>query len=149
MINELFDDRAAEHVVGLLREAQRSAPPPGLDFLVERVLEGATDSFFDVDSPIGPVYVAIGPEGVRELDPADSAEEFAPEYRERFGRLLVDAAEDEIEDLKNRMWAALAGKRIEVPLNLSQTSSFQRHVLETVRDIPRGEVRPYVWVARG
>jgi O-6-methylguanine DNA methyltransferase len=44
--------------------------------------------------------------------------------------------------------AALAGERVEVPLDLTHVTPFQRRVLETVRGIPRGEVRPYVWVAR-
>jgi methylated-DNA-[protein]-cysteine S-methyltransferase len=37
---------------------------------------------------------------------------------------------------------------VEMPLDLSGTTPFQRRVLEAVKDIPRGEVRPYVWVAR-
>jgi methylated-DNA-[protein]-cysteine S-methyltransferase len=35
-----------------------------------------------------------------------------------------------------------------VPLDLTRATPFQRRVLETVKGIPRGEVRPYVWVAR-
>jgi O-6-methylguanine DNA methyltransferase len=34
-----------------------------------------------------------------------------------------------------------------VPLDLSRATPFQRRVLEVVRGIRRGEVRPYVWVA--
>jgi len=43
---------------------------------------------------------------------------------------------------------ALAGERVEVPLDLSGTTPFQRRVMEVVGGIPRGEVRPYAWVAR-
>ena len=46
------------------------------------------------------------------------------------------------------MAAALAGEKVEVPADLSGTTPFQRRVLETVKGIPRGEVRPYAWVAR-
>jgi O-6-methylguanine DNA methyltransferase len=35
-----------------------------------------------------------------------------------------------------------------VSLDLSETTPFQRRVLEVVKSIPRGEVRPYSWVAR-
>ncbi len=147
-MNKPFDDRAVERVAELLQVAERIAPPPDLASLVERALGGATDSFFDADSPIGPVYVAVGAAGVRYVAPAASAEEFARGYRRRFGRLLVEAAEDKAEDLKLRVSAALAGERIEVPVDLSETTPFQRRVLETVRGIPGGEVRPYVWVAR-
>src|ERR671916_696888 len=43
--------------------------------------------------------------------------------------------------------AALAGERVEVPLDLSRATPFQRRVLGVVKGIARGEVRPYVWVA--
>jgi O-6-methylguanine DNA methyltransferase len=116
--------------------------------LVDGVLSGATDAFFGVDSPLGTVYVAAGPDGVRFLAPSSSPEEFARSYRERFGRFVSPAAADRIEDLAGRVGAALAGERVEVPLDLTRVTPFQRRVLQTVRGIPRGEVRPYVWVAR-
>jgi len=115
--------------------------------LVDGVLAGATDSFFGVDSPIGTVYVAAGPEGVRFLAPASSPEEFARGYCERFGRRVCAVTGDQIESLKRRVAAALAGEQAEVSLDLTQATPFQRRVLETVKGIPRGEVRPYVWVA--
>jgi O-6-methylguanine DNA methyltransferase len=131
----------------LLREtAARIAPAQDSAVLVERVLSGATDSFFGVDSPIGAVYVAVGPGGIRYLAPAASEEEFARRYRERFGRFVVST--DRVEDLEEKVAAALAGERVEVPLDLTYVTPFQRRVLETVKGIPRGEVRPYVWVAR-
>jgi O-6-methylguanine DNA methyltransferase len=147
-MNEPFAERDAERVTALLRETGELIAPgrdPGV--LIDGVLAGATDSFFGVDSPIGRVYVAVGPDGVRYLTPAPSPEEFARRYRERFGRLVSPAAEDRAESLEREVAAALAG-RTEVPLDLSGTTSFRRRVLEVVKDIPRGEVRPYVWVAR-
>jgi O-6-methylguanine DNA methyltransferase len=139
----------AERVTELLREtAARIAPARGQAVVVDSVLAGTTDSFFGVDSPIGTVYVAAGPHGVRYLAPAASEEEFARRYRERFGRFVAPAAAHPVEDLAERVAAALAGERVEVPLDLTRATPFQRRVLETVRGIPRGEVRPYVWVAR-
>ena len=132
--------------VVLKETAARIVPARDPSVLVEDMLSGATDSFFGVDSPIGPVYVAAGPDGVRYLAPAASEEDFARRYRERFGRFVVRAAR--VEGLPEKVAAALAGERTVVPLDLSRTTPFQRRVLETVRGIPRGEVRPYVWVAR-
>jgi O-6-methylguanine DNA methyltransferase len=133
----------------LLQEtAAHIAPARDPAVLIEHVLANATDSFFGADSPIGMVYVAVGPEGVRFLAPASSPEEFARGYRERFGRLVSAVAGDQIESLQRRVAAVLAGGQAEVPLDLTQASPFQRRVLETVKGIPRGEVRPYVWVAR-
>jgi len=148
-MNEPSAGHDTERVTALLREtASRIAPGGDPEVLVDGVLAGSTDSFFGVDSPLGMVYVAAGPEGVRYLAPAASEEEFAGRYRERFGRFAVPAARDRVEALGEKVAAALAGERKVVPLDLSRTTPFQRRVLEAVRGIPRGEVRPYVWVAR-
>ena len=147
-MNEPSVGHDTERMTALLREtASRIAPGRDPAVLMDGVLAGATDSFFGVDSPLGMVYVAAGPEGIRFLAPAASEEEFARRYRERFGRFVVPAARDRVEGLGEKVAAALAGERTEVPLDLSRTTPFGRRVLETVRGIPRGEVRPYVWVA--
>ena len=136
----------AERLTELLREtAGRIEPRRGPSEQVSDVLAGATDPFFGVGSPLGTVYVAAGPDGVRYLAPAASEEEFARAYRERFGRFVVAA--NRLEGLIEKVAAALAGERVEVPLDLSLATPFQRRVMETVRGIPRGEVRPYGWVA--
>src|SRR5919112_1472173 len=107
--------------------------------LVERALEGAVDSFFRVGSPIGPVYIAVGSNGIRHLASAGSPEKFVRSCRERFGRLVSPASEDLITALAGRVEAALAGERVKMPLDLSGTTPFQRRVLEAVKDIPRGK----------
>lgn len=40
------------------------------------------------------------------------------------------------------------GEAVAVPLDLSAVSGFARRVLEATRSIPRGQVRPYQWVAK-
>ena len=148
-MKEPYVERDTERLTALLREtAARIAPPRDQTVLVDRVLAEATDSFFGVDSPIGTVYVVAGSGGVRYLAPAASEEGFARRYRERFGRFVAPAAVDRTEDLADKVAAALAGERVEVPVDLGRATPFQRRVLETVKGIPRGEVRPYVWVAR-
>ncbi len=131
-----------------LREAGEGISP-GRDLgpLVERVLEEGADVFFRVDSPLGPVFVAAGSRGVTCVDRAGIPEDFVRRYRERFGRLLVPAGERE-GGFVRRVAAALAGRRVEVPLDLERMTPFQRRVMRVVRGIPRGEVRPYGWVAR-
>jgi O-6-methylguanine DNA methyltransferase len=145
-MNETFANHGIERAATSLRKtAARIAPGREQAVLVDDVLARATDSFFGVDSPIGAVYVVAGPEGVRYLAPAASEEEFARGYRERFGRFVSPASG--AEALAERVAAALAGERVEVPVDLSGATPFQRRVLETVKGIARGEVRPYVWVA--
>ncbi len=144
-----MNERSERHVVGLLRHVAESVAPEDPAFLVERVLTGATDAFFEAESPLGAVYVAVGPGGaVRHVAPAGSPEEFARRHRERFGRLVSPAGEDLVAALAGRVERALAGEGT-VPLDLSSgITPFRRRVLEVVGGIPRGEVRPYAWVAR-
>jgi O-6-methylguanine DNA methyltransferase len=143
-MNEPYVERDTSVLLG--ETAARIVPARDPAVLLDGVLSGAADSYFCVDSPLGPVYVAAGPGGVRYLAPAASEEEFARRYRERFGRFVVTT--DRVEDLEEKVTAALAGERAEVPLDLTYVTPFQRRVLETVKSIPCGEVRPYVWVAR-
>lgn len=149
MSDENFRSFDEERVTELLETAASRLTARGdPEKLVERVLSRGADRFFACDSPIGEVYVGVGPEGVRLVRRGGSPEEFAKSYRHRFKRLLIEGADAETRELAGKVAAALAGERVEVPLDLSWTTPFQRRVLEVVRGIPRGEVRPYVWVAR-
>ena len=116
--------------------------------LVERALLGGTDRMFSCQSPLGEVYVGVSPTGVRMVGREDSPEGFARRYRQRFGRLLSWGTDGATRKLADRVAAALAGERVEVAADFSETTPFQRRVLEVVKGIPRGEVRPYAWVAR-
>jgi O-6-methylguanine DNA methyltransferase len=145
----LSEERSEERVAGFLREAApllilRGDP----DELAERVLARGTDRLFSCDSPLGEVYVGVSDRGVRLVGKAASPEGFAQRYRERFGRLLSWGTDERTYRLAESVAAALAGEKVEVPADLSMTTPFQRQVLEIVKGIPRGEVRPYAWVAR-
>jgi O-6-methylguanine DNA methyltransferase len=146
----LSEARSEERVARLLGEAALRLIPRGdPDELVERALARGSDRLFSCDSPLGEVYVGVSEKGVRLVGRADSPEEFARRYRERFGRLLSWGAEGGgTRRLAEGMAAVFAGEKVEVPADLSGTTPFQRRVLEIVKGIPRGEVRPYAWVAR-
>ena len=148
-MNEDLQGAQDERATGLLRAiAPRLTAREDPERLVESVLSGAVDRFFTVDSPIGRMYVGVGPRGVRFVRRGGSPEDFARSYRERFKRLLAEGTDTQTRNLAEKVAAALAGKRAEVSLDLSETTSFQQCVLEVVKGIPRGEVRPYSWVAR-
>lgn len=141
--------REDKRVAGLLEEAgSRLERGIDQDEFVERALARGTDRLFSCDSPLGEVYVGVGGGGVRFLGRAAAPEEFARRYRERFGRLLSWGTDEATRRLARRVAAALAGEKVEVPADLSGTTPFQRKVLDVVMGIPRGEVRPYAWVAR-
>jgi len=145
----LSEERREERVDGLLREAASRLIPRGdPDELVEYVLARGTDRLFSCDSPLGEVYVGVSERGVRLVGRAAAPGEFARRYRERFGHLLSWGTDERTYRLAERIAAALAGEQVEVPADLSGTTPFQQKVLEVVKGIPRGEVRPYAWVAR-
>lgn len=142
---EINEDRVA----GLLVEiASRLSPEGDSKQLVERALARGTDRIFSCDSPLGEVYVGVSEKGVRLVGRATSPEEFSRRYRERFERLLSWGTDEKTRRLAERVGAALAGQRIEVPADLSDTTPFQDRVLRVVEGISRGQVRPYAWVAR-
>jgi O-6-methylguanine DNA methyltransferase len=143
------EERSEERMSGMLREAAlHLTPRENRGELVERVLARGTDRLFSCNSPLGEVYVGVSQSGVRLLGRAASPEEFAKRYRERFGRLLAWSTDETTRRMAERVAAAIAGEKVEVPADLSGTTPFQRRVLEVVRGIDRGEVRPYAWVAR-
>ena len=143
--NETGDGR----VSGLLGEAASLLTPRAdPNRLVDRIVARGTDRMFSCESPLGEIYVGVSDKGVRLVGRTGSPEQFARRYRERFGRLLSWGTDAKTRELAERMAAALSGEKIEVPVDLSETTPFQRRVLEVVAGIPRGEVRPYAWVAR-
>jgi O-6-methylguanine DNA methyltransferase len=143
------EERSEERMSGMLREAAvHLTPRVNRGELVEHVLARGTDRLFSCNSPLGEVYVGVSQSGVRLLGRAASPEEFAKRYRERFGRLLAWSTDETTRRMAERVAAAIAGEKVEVPADLSGTTPFQRRVLEVVRGIDRGEVRPYAWVAR-
>jgi O-6-methylguanine DNA methyltransferase len=143
------EERSEERMSGMLREAAlHLTPRENRGELVECVLARGADRLFSCNSPLGDVYVGVSQSGVRLLGRAASPEEFAKRYRERFGRLLAWGTDETTRRMAQRVAAAIAGEKVEVPADLSGMTSFQRRVLEVVRGIPRGEVRPYAWVAR-
>jgi O-6-methylguanine DNA methyltransferase len=147
--SQAYGGTGERRAVALLGEAARHLTPGEDPRLVERALSRGTDRMFSCGSPLGEVYVAVSDAGVRMVGRADSPEGFVRRYRERFGRLLSWGTEGSAtRRLADRIAAALAGERGEVAADLSETTPFQRRVLEVVSGIPRGEVRSYAWVAR-
>src|ERR671916_1473088 len=141
--------RSEERVARFLRDVASPLMLRGdPDKLVEQVLARGTDRLFSCDSPLGEVYVGVSDRGVCLVGKATSSEGFARRYRERFGRLLSWGTDERTYRLAESVAAALAGEKVEVPADLSRMTPFQRQVLEIVKGIPRGEVRPYTWVAR-
>lgn len=141
------DDPVVAHGLAQLR---RLAPAGLRDAVLESV--GLTDEYVMVDGPIGPLFVAYGKRGislVERVDATQDAGEFEEAFRATFGRPVrrVEQAPPLINRvIEGRLWGT-GGKNGKVPVDLEQLPGFERQVLLKVLEIPRGEVRPYAWVA--
>src|SRR5438128_1565852 len=123
------EERNEERVARLLAEAASRLTPEGdPDEFVERVLTRGTDRLFSCDSPLGELYVGVSGSGVRLIGKAASPEEFVRRYRERFERFLSWGTDESTRRLAERVTAALAGEKVEIPADLSGTTPFQRKV---------------------
>lgn len=114
-------------------------------------LEALEDTLFDrydrFETSRGEVHVAFSPDGVKRIRLGGSEESFAQEYQKRFGRELHCSPVD--DETRNAITAALEGESGQrIGVDLSELSEFERKVLETLLQIPKGEVRTYAWVAR-
>ena len=105
---------------------------------------GLADGYDLYESAIGSVVVTYNPEGVSSVDIADDS--FETRFVDRFGRALIRA---EAPTLWGRHIpeAIEAGRPGTLPMDLRSVTPFQAEVLAKTASIPKGEVRPYAWLA--
>ncbi len=108
---------------------------------------GLADGYVVQDSPIGPVIVAFNGQGVSAVTAAMEPEAFEDRFRHEFGRRAYPASTLPPQ-LRRAVASRLAGdRRTRIPLDLRGLTEFERAVLDKAQEIPRGEVRPYSWIA--
>lgn len=123
-----------------------AAPPSLLEAVLVRV--GLRDAYWALDSAIGRVYVAFNSRGVAAVMRAEDDEAFQRAFLARFHR-PVRAVERPPGPLARRVAEGLRGEKVRgLGYDLRGLTEFERAVLLKAMDIPRGEVRPYAWVAR-
>ncbi len=131
----------------LVREVRDvRAPSLLLPSVLARV--GLADSYWQLDSPLGPVYVTYNDAGVSGVHRARDRADFERDFRARTGRRAVRVEAPPVtlgraveERLQGGTYAGLE-------YDLRGLSEFERAVLLKALEIPRGEVRPYGWIAR-
>jgi len=125
----------------------RAEPPATLrPAVLERV--GLADAFLTVDGPAGPLLVAYNGRGISATAPADAEAEFQERFQARFRRPLRPADRPPARLLAQVERFLEPGRRGTPPrFDLRGVSEFERAVLTKAQEIPRGEVRPYAWVA--
>ncbi len=115
---------------------------------------GLGDAYWRLETPVGPVFVAYNGRGVSLVGRAagDDAEgvagAFEDAFRARFGRDIGRVARPPAA-LGRAVTRWLRGEgRAKPPFDLRGLSEFERATLLKALEIPRGEVRPYGWIAR-
>jgi O-6-methylguanine DNA methyltransferase len=137
----------ARHLVRELRELRRAkAPHSILPVVMRRV--GLGENYFHLDSPIGPVFIAYNNTGISAVMRARNANAFERSFRSKYAR-PVYRLDEPPEGLRRNLTAQLSGPgKKRMKFDLKSLSEFERAVLMKALEIPRGEVRPYSWIAR-
>ncbi|HET9983466.1 MAG TPA: methylated-DNA--[protein]-cysteine S-methyltransferase [Longimicrobiales bacterium] len=125
----------------------RARPRPAPREILAGVLDAAAERFGVVATDAGPAWVGWSPRGVTFVRLGEDADAFAEAYREERGR--APRSSEVPARYADAVRRALAGEpAADVPLDLSALPAYERETLEALRRIPRGEVRPYAWLAR-
>src|SRR5260221_2094772 len=113
----------------------------------DRVLAqvGMADSYARFETVLGDVFVAWNRLGVSAAARFLSAEGFEDWFAKEVGRPVMPAAAP--PELAEKIQDELNGKK-RMRFDLRGLTPFEQAVLRKTREIPRGEVRPYGWVAR-
>ena len=149
--------RTTPSLRGLPADATSDGPPgafallamPAPDHLADDVLVevGLVDRMAPAASPIGTLWIAWNGRGVAEVELAADGTEALARHQERSGRRTIPA--DALPaHLANAVARRIAGEpRVRIPLDLRGRTAFEVAVWTKALEIPRGEVRPYGWIA--
>jgi O-6-methylguanine DNA methyltransferase len=132
-------------VESAMASLRATAPPTLRPNVLAEV--GLADLYARFDSPIGPLIVAWNGLGVSEVEASDDDAAFEARHLARTGRPAHDAGE-----LPPRLASAITrrldgDRRVRIDLDLRGRTDFERDVWQKALEIPRGEVRPYGWIA--
>jgi O-6-methylguanine DNA methyltransferase len=147
---DMYHSRSVGRSRELLRELRHLGDVHAPASIVRGVLERLErpDAYASLETPIGRVFVAYNDHGVSAVMRAPSEAAFERAFRVRFKR-PVRCVDELPPRLMNVLRRHLRGTvRRPLRLDLRRVSEFERAVLLKVLQIPRGEVRPYAWVAR-
>jgi O-6-methylguanine DNA methyltransferase len=125
----------------------RATPPETLrPAVLERV--GLADAYLTGDGPVGPLLVAYNGRGISATAPGSDEAAFTGRFQARFRRPLRPADRPPPRLVAQVQRLLEPGRRGTPPrYDLRGTSPFEQAVLAKAQEIPRGQVRPYAWVA--
>lgn len=132
-----------------------SGPNPEATRLAKLALENSLSKIAPIyydridNTPLGPVWVATGPRGLVAVEYNGSEQNFLG-YLAKVTNGKPQRSAEKVAAAKKMLLVYLHGesKRIELDVDLSGITPFQRRVLEETRKVPRGQVSTYAEIAR-
>jgi O-6-methylguanine DNA methyltransferase len=122
------------------------APRSLLPAVLKRV--GLGDTFWQIETPIGRIFVAQSRAGISMVSRTRSAREFEKLFQSRIGRSIEPARGRAPANVRAVVAGRLRAEDAKLRFDLRGLSEFEQAVLRKAFEIPRGEVRPYSWIAR-
>jgi O-6-methylguanine DNA methyltransferase len=111
------------------------------------IAAGLADEYAPIDTPLGQVFVAWNGRGVSWVAAGTDGAIFERTFRSKVGREISSAAALPPK-LRHAIGRRLGGdRRARIDLDLRGHSPFEVAVWTKALEIPRGEVRPYGWIA--
>lgn len=136
---------ADSELVAALASLGSPAPAGLADGALVRI--GLADEWAEVPSPLGPIGIAWNGLGISWIDRTDDPVAFQERFADRLGRPLLRAAGVPAW-MARAISARLEGdRRVRIPLDFRGHTPFEVAVWLKALEIPRGEVRPYSWIA--
>jgi methylated-DNA-[protein]-cysteine S-methyltransferase len=106
------------------------------------------DEFVVIDTDGGAQFIAFNPNGICHVLAAEFVDSdpsaFLARHEQRFGRPVKPAAAPPA----GLLTALRTGRARQLRFDLHGFSEFEEAVLRKALEIPRGEVRPYAWIAK-
>lgn len=132
----------------LMRAIEGDQPvPPPLRFFTKR---GRRASYARIDSPVGPLFIAVSDRGVCEI--GFGANETEEGFRNQLQRRGFSPAADRrgVEGIAQQLFEYFRGERnrFEVPLDFSGVSPFTHAVLAATSEVPFGRLATYRDIAQ-
>jgi O-6-methylguanine DNA methyltransferase len=109
---------------------------------------GLGDSYWRLETTIGPMFIAYNKSGISAMMRAKDFADFERSFRLRFGRSVYPGQKPPAHLIRDVSQQLSGKRRPKLKFNLHFLSDFERPVLLKTLEIPRGEVRPYAWIAR-
>jgi methylated-DNA-[protein]-cysteine S-methyltransferase len=120
---------------------------PELDrrFRTAAAEQGLLDAAFDfVDSPLGPLFVAVSRRGLCRISYDADADRELEHLSRSFGARVLRSAKP-IDETRRELYEYFEGKRrtFDLKVDVESLADFNRRVLRALARVPYGEVVPY------